>query len=198
MTKNKKWWKVSVPVLLVGNVVLILMLLGSARPEEPRDASKREVRFEAVEIPEKASFAGESLPLDRFYVKEALDRELLSNAYFHSQTIRFIKLAPRYFPIIEPILKEEGIHDDFKYLAVAESGFNPRAISPASAAGFWQFMKGTAGDYGLEVNSEVDERYHIEKSTRAACDYLKDAYEKFGSWTLVAASYNRGMTGVQR
>ncbi|MCE4564539.1 lytic transglycosylase domain-containing protein [Maribellus sp. CM-23] len=198
MTKNKKWWKVSVPVLLVGNVVLILMLLGSARPEEPKDASKREVRFEAVEIPEKASFAGESLPLDRFYVKEALDRELLSNAYFHSQTIRLIKLAPRYFPIIEPILKEEGIHDDFKYLAVAESGFNPRAISPASAAGFWQFMKGTAGDYGLEVNSEVDERYHIEKATRAACDYLKDAYEKFGSWTLVAASYNRGMTGVQR
>ncbi len=198
MTKNKKWWKVSVPVLLVGNVVLILMLLGSARPEEPKDASKREVRFEAVEIPEKASFAGESLPLDRFYVKEALDRELLSNAYFHSQTIRLIKLAPRYFPIIEPILKEEGIHDDFKYLAVAESGFNPRAISPASAAGFWQFMKGTASDYGLEVNSEVDERYHIEKATRAACDYLKDAYEKFGSWTLVAASYNRGMTGVQR
>ena len=198
MTKNKKWWKVSVPVLLVGNVVLILMLLGSARPEEPKDASKREVRFEAVEIPEKASFAGEPLPLDRFYVKEALDRELLSNAYFHSQTIRLIKLAPRYFPIIEPILKEEGIHDDFKYLAVAESGFNPRAISPASAAGFWQFMKGTASDYGLEVNSEVDERYHIEKATRAACDYLKDAYEKFGSWTLVAASYNRGMTGVQR
>lgn len=195
---EKKWWKMSVPVLLVGNVVLILMLLGSAKPEEPKDTSKKEVRFEAVEIPEKVSFAGEPMPLDRFYVKEALDRELLSIAYFHSQTIRFIKQAPRYFPIIEPILKEKGIHDDFKYLALAESSFDPRAISPASAAGFWQFLKGTAIDYGLEVNSEVDERYHIEKATRAACDYLKDAYEKFGSWTMVAASYNRGMTGVQK
>ncbi|MFV0590739.1 MAG: lytic transglycosylase domain-containing protein [Draconibacterium sp.] len=196
---EKKWWKMSVPVLLVGNVVLILMLLGSAKPEEPsRDTSKKEMHFEAVEIPEKVSFAGEPVPLDRFYVKEALDRELLSNAYFHSQTIRFLKLAPRYFSIIEPILKEQGIHDDFKYLALAESSFNPRAISPASAAGFWQFMKGTAVDYGLEVNSEVDERYHIEKATRAACNYLKDAYEKFGNWTMVAASYNRGMTGVQR
>ncbi|MCK3684291.1 lytic transglycosylase domain-containing protein [Maribellus sp. YY47] len=195
---EKKWWKMSVPVLLVGNVVLILMLLGSAKPEDPKDTSKKGVRFEAVEIPEKVSFAGEPMPLDRFYVKEALDRELLSNAYFHSQTIRLIKLAPRYLPIIESILKEEGIHDDFKYLAVAESGFNPRAISPASAAGFWQFLKGTATDYGLEVNSEVDERYHIEKSTRAACAYLKDGYKKFGSWTMVAASYNRGMNGVQK
>ena len=97
MTKNKKWWKVSVPVLLVGNVVLILMLLGSARPEEPKDASKREVRFEAVEIPEKASFAGEPLPLGRFYVKEALDRELLSNAYFHSQNDPLNQAGPPLF-----------------------------------------------------------------------------------------------------
>ena len=136
--------------------------------------------------------------MERFDVKESLDRELLSNAYFHSQTIRYIKLAPRYFSVIEPILKEKGIPDDFKYLAVAESGFNPRAISSARAIGFWQFMKGTAQDYGLEVNNLVDERYHIEKSTRAACQYLLDSYEKFESWTLVAASYNRGRTGIQK
>ena len=97
-----------------------------------------------------------------------------------------------------PILKEKGIPNDFKYLAVAESGFNPRAISPARAVGFWQFMKGTAQEYGLEVNSLIDERYHIEKSTYAACEYLLDSYEKFGSWTLVAASYNRGRSGIQK
>ncbi len=196
--EKKKWWKVTVPVLLVLNVVMIMMVLGSAKPGETTDAPKKDAIFKAVPIPDKVSFAGEAMPLDRFYVREALDRELLSNAYFHSQTLRYLKLAPRYFSIIEPILKEKGIPDDFKYLAVAESGFDPRAISPAKAAGFWQLMEGTANDYGLEINSEVDERYHIEKSTYVACEYLKDAHEKFGSWTMVAAAYNRGMNGVQR
>ncbi len=196
--KNKKWWNVLLPLYGVFGVVVVIIILGSVQAQNPQVPVVTAVRFEAPEIPSKVSFAGEKMPVERFYVKEALDRELLSNVYFHSQTIRYIKLAPRYFRIIEPILKEEGIHEDFKYLAVAESGFNPRAISPARAAGFWQFMQGTAADYGLEVNSEVDERYHIEKATRAACKYLKDAYEKFGSWTLVAAAYNRGMTGVYR
>lgn len=195
---NKKVWKVLLPVLVTMNIAVVAMLLTSAGTKEEPTSKKEGGHFEAVEIPSEVSFAGEKMPLERFDVKESLDRELLSNAYFHSQTIRYIKLAPRYLSIIEPILKEEGIHDDFKYLALAESGFNPRAISPARAVGFWQFMKGTAIDYGLEVNSEVDERYHIEKATRAACDYLKDAYEKFGSWTLVAAAYNRGMTGIKR
>jgi hypothetical protein len=108
-----------------------------------------------------------------------------------------MKLAPRFFPVIEPILKERGIPDDFKYLAVAESGFNPRAVSPAGAVGFWQFLKGTGQQYGLEINNEIDERYHIEKSTVAACKYLLDAYNKYGNWTLVAASYNGGMARVQ-
>jgi hypothetical protein len=137
------------------------------------------------------------MPLEQFDVKEALDRELLSNSYFHSQTIRYIKLAPRYFPVIEPILKEMGIPDDFKYLAVAESGFNPKAISPAGAVGFWQFLDVTAKEYGLEVNKEIDERYHVEKSTYAFCSYLRSSYNKFGSWTLAAASYNGGMARVQ-
>jgi hypothetical protein len=196
--KNKKWWRILLPVVVAVNVVVVLMILGSARTADSKVVIEKEVRFEAVKLPEHVSFAGEEMPLDRFDVKEALDRELLSNAYFHSQTIRYMKLAPRYLSIIEPILKKEGIPDDFKYLSLAESGFNPSAISPANAVGFWQFLKGTALDYGLEVNTEIDERYHVEKSTRAACQYLKDSYEIFGSWTLVAASYNRGMAGIRR
>jgi hypothetical protein len=109
-----------------------------------------------------------------------------------------IKRARKYFPVIEPILKANGVPDDFKYLAVAESGFNPRAVSPASAVGMWQFLQGTGRDYGLEINSEVDERYHIEKSTYAACDYLLDSFEKYGSWAVVAAAYNAGNRGVER
>jgi membrane-bound lytic murein transglycosylase D len=150
-----------------------------------------------VEIPEKVSFAGEPVPLDLFDVKEALDRELLSNTYFHSQTIRLIKLANRYFPQIEPVLKKNLIPDDFKYLALAESGLT-QAVSPAKAVGFWQLMKGTAQDYGLEVGSEVDERYHVAKSTEVACEYLIDSYQKYGNWTMTAASYNAGRRGMDR
>lgn len=149
------------------------------------------------ELPKEVTFAGEVVPLEKFDVYESLDRELLSNAYFHSQTIRLIKLANRYFPLIEPILKEEGIPDDFKYLAVAESGLT-NAVSPAKAVGFWQIRKGTGTDYGMEINSEIDERYDLEKSTMVACKYLQESYEKYGSWTLAAASYNVGRRGVDR
>lgn len=196
--KKRNGWKVIMPVALALNVVLLLIILISAKPGGDNKNTSEQVRYESVPLPEKVSFAGEEMPLDRFYVKEALDRELLSNAYFHSQTIRFIKMAPRYFAIIEPILKEHGIPEDFKYLAVAESNLNPRAVSPARAVGFWQLMEGMATDHGLEINSEVDERYHIEKATHVACEYIKNAYEKFGSWTMVAAAYNRGLTGVSR
>jgi membrane-bound lytic murein transglycosylase D len=144
------------------------------------------------------SFAGETVPLQYFDVWESLERELLVNSFFHSQTIRFIKLAPRYFSIIEPILKEKGIPDDFKYLSVAEGNLDPKSVSPAGAVGMWQFLKVTAIEYGLEVNNEVDERYNIEKSTYAACEYLKSAYFKFGSWTMVAAAYNSGRVNVVR
>jgi hypothetical protein len=151
-----------------------------------------ESKNEGIVIPDSVSFAGEPIPLEYFDVRENLERELLVNSYFHSQTIRFIKLAPRYFSIIEPILKKNGIPDDFKFLAVAESNLDPKAVSPAKAVGMWQFLEGTAKEYGLEINNEIDERYHVEKSTSAACDYLKKAYEKFGSWTLVASAYNAG------
>lgn len=149
-------------------------------------------------VPDLLSFAGEPVPLDYFDVRESLERELLVNSYFHSQTLRFLKLAPRYFALIEPILAADSIPDDFKYLALAESGFNPRAISPAGAVGFWQFLKGTATDYGLEVTAEVDERYHLELSTQAVSRYLKDSFRKYGSWALVAASYNAGRRFVDR
>lgn len=197
---DKKGWRIILSLFLVINAgVIVFLVMGSTTSEEPKtEVTDIPAKFRSVEIPDSATFAGENVPLGRFDIREALDRELIVNSYFHSQTIRLIKLAPRYFTIIEPILKEEGIPDDFKYLSVAESGLDPRAESYAGAIGFWQFLSGTARDYGLEINGEVDERYHIEKATYAACDYLKDAYEKYNSWTMVAAAYNAGMRGVER
>jgi hypothetical protein len=142
-------------------------------------------------------FAGEEVPLKDNEVKERLDRELQVNAYWHSNTILSMKLSNRHFGEIERILLEEGVPADFKYLPLIESGFRD-VVSPAGAAGFWQFLKGTAASYGLEVNGNVDERYHIEKSTRAACKYLKEAKATLGSWTLAAAAYNCGVAGVQQ
>jgi len=150
-----------------------------------------------VELPNQVEFAGEPMPLDLFDVREALDREMLINTYFHSQTIRLIKLANRYFPLIEPVLRANLIPDDFKYLAVAESGLT-QAVSPVKAVGFWQLLKGTAREYGLEVNEEVDERYNVVKSTQVACQYLIESYQKYGTWTMAAASYNAGRNGVNR
>jgi hypothetical protein len=146
-------------------------------------------------IPEKVEFAGEPLPLEFFDVRESLERELIVNMNFHSSTLQHLKRITRYFPVIEPILAKNDIPDDFKYLALIESDLMNK-ISPRGATGFWQFMKGAAADYKLEVNSEVDERYHIEKSTEAACRYLNNAYRIFGSWTMAAASYNMGKSGL--
>jgi membrane-bound lytic murein transglycosylase D len=196
---GKKSWGIVLSGIVILNIGIIALLISGSTADGESEIVRMEtpVAFKAVEIPSSVTFAGERMPIEQFDVREAIDRELLSNAYFHSQTIRYIKLAPRYFPVIEPILKEMGIPDDFKYLAVAESGFNPRAASPAGAVGFWQFLKGTGQQYGLEINNEVDERYHTEKSTVAACKYLRDAYNKYGNWTLAAASYNGGMARVQ-
>jgi hypothetical protein len=164
-------------------------------PIEPKNKSYYAIF--PVEIPENLTFSEEIVPLDYYDVRESLDRELLSNTFFHSQTIRLIKMANRYFPQIEPILKEQGVPDDFKYLAIAESGL-ANVVSPAGAVGFWQIRKGTGTDYGMEINSEVDERYHIEKATVGACKYLKESFEKYGSWTMAAASYNVGRRGIDR
>lgn len=150
-----------------------------------------------VPIPDKVYFAGEEVPLHLFDVRESLDRELQVNTYWHSQTVLLLKRANRYFPIIEPILKERGIPDDFKYLAIAESALT-QAVSPSKAVGFWQILEGTARELNLEINNEVDERYHIEKATHAACIYLLKSYKKYGNWTMAAASYNFGRNGIQR
>ena len=149
----------------------------------------------AMYFPPSVDFAGEKTPLNVYDVRERFDRELLVNANLHSSTILIMKRANRAFPIIEPILAKYNVPDDFKYLAVIESALT-NAVSPSGAKGFWQFLPDTAREKGLEVNDIVDERYHLEKSTEAACKYLLSAKEKFGSWTLAAASYNGGMNGV--
>ncbi|MBK8600949.1 MAG: lytic transglycosylase domain-containing protein [Flavobacterium sp.] len=148
-------------------------------------------------FPISIDFAGEAAPLQMADVRERLDRELLINANLDATTLLIIKRANRVFPIIEPILAKYGVPDDFKYLAVIESGL-VNAVSPAGARGVWQFMPATAKEKGMEVNDMVDERYHLEKSTEAACKYLLEAKAKFGNWTLAAASYNGGMTGVTK
>jgi membrane-bound lytic murein transglycosylase D len=151
----------------------------------------------ALELPKSISFAGEVVPLYDVDVRERLDRELLVNTYWQSNMLLNFKRGHRYFPIIEPILKKNGVPDDFKYLALIESGLT-NVVSPAGATGFWQIMKATAQQYGLEVSKEVDERYHLQKSTEAACAYLLEAKAKFGSWTAAAASYNMGMGGLNK
>ena len=153
--------------------------------------------FVSPNIPDALELAGEIVPIHGFGVRESLDKELIVNTYRHSSTIMYLKKSSRWFPVIEEILKEEGVPNDFKYLAVIESGLS-QVVSPAGASGFWQFMKKTAPEYGLEVSASVDERYDVEKSTRAACQYLKESYTRFGSWSLAAASYNMGQYGVEK
>ena len=147
-------------------------------------------------LPQSISFAGEAVPLDKHYALERLDREVLVNTFWHSNSILIFKRAAKYFPIIEPILQENGIPDDFKYLAVIESGLT-HVVSPAGAEGFWQFMPQTAKDYGLEVNGDIDERLHLIKATESAAAYLIDAYAEFGNWTLAAAAYNAGVQRIK-
>jgi len=151
----------------------------------------------ALPMPENLNFAGEEVPVHNPDIRERMDRELLVNTYWQSNALLLFKRANKYFPIIEPILKEEGVPDDFKYLAVIESGLT-NAVSPAGASGFWQIMKATGREYGLEVNGNVDERYHLEMATRVACKYLKKSKERFGNWTEAAAAYNAGNAGINR
>ncbi|WP_350292138.1 lytic transglycosylase domain-containing protein [uncultured Croceitalea sp.] len=159
--------------------------------------SNKGYQISAIEIPEDLNFADEAVPLDDPEILERVDREFLVNTYWQSNALLLMKRANKYFPIIEPILAKNGIPDDFKYLAVAESALT-NVVSPAGATGFWQIMKATGREYGLEVNANVDERYHIEKSTQVACDYLNKWKKRFGTWTLTAAAYNAGPGGIQK
>lgn len=150
----------------------------------------------SVQLPETVVLFGEKIPVTDIEIYERFDRELTSWTYQHGNTLLSIKRANRYFPLIEPILKSEGIPDDFKYLAVVESFLDKKVVSPAKAAGLWQFLDTTGRQYGLEITAQVDERYDVEKATYAACRYLKNAYAKYGNWLLAAASYNAGQARI--
>lgn len=154
--------------------------------------------YTCIDVPKYTVFCGDTIDLKRYDRHERMDRELLAFSFMHSTSIQTIKRANRYFPVIVPILKEKGIPEDFKYLMAIESACNPLARSGAGAAGLWQFMPATGKEYGLEVNSHVDERYHVEKATYAACEYLKEAYNRFGDWVSVAASYNAGQVRISQ
>ncbi len=157
--------------------------------------TKDNYEIKALKMPENLSFAGERVPIEIQDVYERMDRELLVNTFWQSNALLYIKRANKYFPTIEKILAENGIPDDFKYLALIESGLL-NATSPAGAKGFWQIMRTTGKENGLEINKNVDERFHLEKATKVACNYLKKAHQKFGSWTTAAAAYNAGRAGI--
>lgn len=189
-------------VVFVAGALMFAVQSSAVIPQET-DENTEEVspenayKITSIEIPEDLNFAGEPVPLTDPEVMERIDREFLVNTYWQSNALLLMKRANKYFPIIEPILAKNEVPDDFKYLAVAESGLQ-NVVSPAGATGFWQIMRATGKEYGLEVNSNVDERYHIQKSTEVACRYLKKYKEKFGNWTLAAASYNAGAGAINK
>ena len=190
-----KWLKGIISVI-AGGIVCLTVYLSVNSDDMERVMEERPVVLSMIAsptIPLQITFCDEQVDLSRYNVYEGFDRELSSFTYLHSTTMLLLKRANRYFPIIEPILKANGIPDDFKYLAVIESNLEPRAVSSARAVGLWQFMEGTAKDYKLTITATVDERYNIHRSTEAACKYLKDAYARYGDWITVAASYNAGM-----
>ncbi len=195
----KKWFVVNIAIffIVLYGIVSINATGNPVSDEAVKEKIKEKYHVFAIPLPDSLFFAGESVPLHLPYVREKLDKDLLINTYWQSNTLLKIKRAAKYFPIIEPILKQYHIPDDFKYLALAESGLE-NLTSPAGAKGIWQLMPQTARKYGLIVNKDIDERYHLEKSTRAACQYLNEAYLKFGSWTMAAAAYNRGMAGLEK
>ncbi len=198
--KKKLFLIIAIPIaftILISLVVYYYLKSEKALRQKPIIITENERRIYSPPIPEDLEFCGERVPLEDFDVRERVDREFLVNTYWHSATLLYLKRANRWFPIIEPILKQNGIPDDFKYMSVAESGVI-NSVSPDGATGFWQLMEPAAKKYGLEINAEVDERFNIEKATQAACDYLKEAHAKLGSWTLTAASYNMGVDGIEK
>jgi membrane-bound lytic murein transglycosylase D len=195
MSYNKKFY------LLFSIIILVFILISFVNKETKNKLHQREFnkqyRIFSLLSPDNLDFSDEIVPYNSSGIWERLDKELLRNTYWQSNTLLYFKKANKYFPIIEPILEVNGIPDDFKYLALIESGLE-NVVSPSGAAGFWQFLKATGKEYNLEVNSSIDERYNLEKSTFAACEYLNNAYKQFGSWTMAAASYNMGMSGIRR
>lgn len=183
---------------IIGAIALFLFMGNSDTEEKKNNEEFRQYyRVYSLATPKVLRFAGTQISLADFDVAERYDKEILTNVYWQSQTILMIKRSQRFFPVIEPILKAQGIPSDFKYIALAESGLQ-NVVSQAGAAGFWQFMDKTGKRYSLEINEEIDERYHLQKATYAACAYFKEAYAQLKDWSLVAASYNMGIEGVKR
>ena len=194
-----KFNRLTRPVLLLLLFVLIYVILKVfVYYPSPNQVSYTNNNFYVFDlnIPANLDFCGEKIPSNDYDIKKDLEKEFFTSAYWKNNSLALFSKAQRWFPYIEPILKQEGVPDDFKYLCVIESHLS-NASSPAGAAGFWQLVPSSARNYGLEVNSEVDERYHVEKATHAACQHIKDAYEVFHNWTLAAAAYNRGIGGIQ-
>jgi membrane-bound lytic murein transglycosylase D len=185
--------------VLTGSIIIILSIAqsfkGGKSPVEQLQVSDTAYSIKSFSLPSEVTFAGEKLPLENFDTRESLEREILISAYRHSSTILIIMRANRYLPIIEKILKKNNIPDDFKYLVAAESEYS-NMVSPAGATGFWQIMPETGREEGMEINTVVDERYDVEKSTQFACDFFLKSYNKYGNWTLAAASYNGGRSGL--
>lgn len=199
---NRKWniGRIITNVLLVILIAVLWFGMDYYQKKEvvvSPGTSEQYYKIVSLPIPDTLSFCGEPVPLDIFYVRESLDQELTVNTYWHSATLQLIKRSSRWFPLIDSILKTNKIPSDFKYVAVIESGLQ-NVVSPTGATGFWQFLKDTGKEYDLEIDGDVDERYHLAKSTEAACKYLWKSYDKYKSWSLVAASYNAGMNGISR
>jgi len=192
---NRKAFFIGALSVLAAGAIMVTILGFNGSSHRGVDGTGQNISNSAFRIPDSVSFAGEKMPLGNFDTREFLEREILTTAYRHSSTILIIKKTHRFFPIIERILAENNIPDDFKYLAVAESELMNQ-VSPAGATGFWQIMPETGKEQGLEINTEVDERYSVEKSTRFACDFFRKSYEKYGNWTLTAASYNGGRNAI--
>ena len=178
--------------------IVLFMLLSTLTMAAQNHTGTTALSYSSPQVPESIMFCGKEIDLTRFDRHERMDRELLAFTYMHSTSLQTIKRANRYFPIVEPILKEHGIPDDFKYLMAIESNCSPLARSHVGASGLWQFMQTTGREYGLEVNKNIDERYHVEKSTVAACKYIKNAYNKYKDWIAVAAAYNGGQARIAK
>ena len=196
-----------IALILIGVTAAITLLPAQSNEEQLEEYEGTEREYLAfdridhiahdIELPETMEFCGEEVPLHLFYVRERLERELLINTYRHSTTLLQLKRTTRWFPVMEPIMEQYGLPEDFKYLAMIESELT-NAVSPSKAVGFWQFLEGTGKEYNLEINREVDMRYNVEKETVAACKYLKDSYRKFGSWISAAAAFNCGNGRISR